>query len=649
MMVCYLRSSSIGTLGMCEMQYFFQYTLGFKGKTNKKAVLGTIMHRALQVLGDKKVAQTNNKRKVKNDDIEDLTLKQCDDIDYITTICFDHYKKHETEVDLTPADLRQCIRWVNKAITYNDCSLDPRNQGIDETELFFDIEIKEDWAKYEYVINGETISGYLSIKGTVDVIIKEDDNYFRVLDYKGLPVGTEIPTPDGWKTMGDLEVGDTVFDQYGQQTQINGKSQQKIKDCYKITFDDTSTVVCDDEHYWKLLNGDTVQIKDLAVGDRISVAKPLDCGYVDLPIDPYTLGIWLGDGRNKNGEICSGDDFIFETISSRGFDIGGDLDKNKPNAKSRTIYKLRTSLRENNLLHNKHIPEIYFRASYDQRLDLLRGLMDSDGSVNVFRKQCVFMNCNKALSNDVKHLLLTLGQRPLLSKTTAKGFGLVVDAYPVSFRPVDINPFLLPKKRDKVNPEWGSGHSHRRKIISIEKDETQLTQCISVDSEDKTYLCTRNMIPTHNSGKRLNWATGKEKTYECLTKDPQLLLYYYALKRKFPEREFYVSIFYVNDGGIFDIAFDDDDYLKAENMLKQKFEYIKSVQLPNQISKEQTHWKCKYLCAFSEINEETGKTTCNEYHDMIKSEGIDVVTAKYGNTKKLTTYGSGGGVIAKDD
>ena len=88
MIITYLRSSSLGTFEICEMQYFFQYVLGMKNKTNKKALLGTIFHRVMQVLADKKIAQTNKKRTVKNDDIPNLTFAQADNIEYVTELCF---------------------------------------------------------------------------------------------------------------------------------------------------------------------------------------------------------------------------------------------------------------------------------------------------------------------------------------------------------------------------------------------------------------------------------------------------------------------------------------------------------------------------------------------------------------------------------
>lgn len=101
------------------------------------------------------------------------------------------------------------------------------------------------------------------------------------------------------------------------------------------------------------------------------------------------------------------------------------------------------------------------------------------------------------------------------------------------------------------------------------------------------------------TGRRLDWATGKEKTLEKLQKDPQLKIYHYAIQMLYPEIEHVlVTILFINDGGAFSICFNKSDLMSTENMLKDKFETIKSSQIP----KLTKTWKCKKLCHF-------GKTT----------------------------------------
>jgi hypothetical protein len=331
MIVCYHRSSSLGTLEFCEQKYFLEYNLSFKDKQNKKALMGTITHKVLQTLGDKKVAMNKGLDLVEDEETGNtLTLDQCDDLKLLNDIAFEYYSNAFPELDMAEADRRKCLSWAKKAVAYRDGMLDPRNQNVFATELFFDIEIKKPWAKYKYEFKDQTIEGYLSIKGTVDVILKHDEDYYEILDYK--------------------------------------------------------------------------------------------------------------------------------------------------------------------------------------------------------------------------------------------------------------------------------------------------------------------------TGKRINWATGEEKTHEKLQKDTQLLLYYYALKNMYPEREFSVSIYYINSGGLFSMVFDEDDYNKAESILREKFEQIRDTEQPKLLSNENKHWKCQRLCKFSQpYKEGADKSLCQYIRDQIKSRGVVDVIENFGKIEKITTYGDGGG------
>jgi len=101
-------------------------------------------------------------------------------------------------------------------------------------------------------------------------------------------------------------------------------------------------------------------------------------------------------------------------------------------------------------------------------------------------------------------------------------------------------------------------------------------------------------------------------------------------------------------GGLFSMVFDEEDYQKAEDILRQKFEYIRSVEQPRLLSPENTHWKCKYLCKFSEEWENSGKSTCHFFRDMVKSQGIVKTIEQYGDISKISKYGDGGGRLAED-
>lgn len=323
-----------------------------------------------------------------------------------------------------------------------------------------------------------------------------------VIDYKGLPLDTPLPTPTGWTTMGAIQEGQQLLDREGKPCTVIGKSTVKTLPCYRIVFDDTSEVICDEEHRWTLVDGTVLPITELHAGDLIPTTEPLQLPEQELVLDPYVLGIWLADGKHTSGEISKPDEFIWGEIKRRGFEVSHDYYEGTSKCRTSTVKGLRGKLGYLGLLGDKQIPANYLRGSFQQRLDLLRGLMDGDGSANHTRKQAVINTTNKDFAEQIKELLLSLGQRPLLSPYTAHGFGKQVQAYAVSFRPRGINPFLLPRKANKVLPSWGVGEAWRRRILRIELLPARQTQCVMVDSSDHTFLCSLNFVPTHNTGRR---------------------------------------------------------------------------------------------------------------------------------------------------
>ncbi len=181
MIVCYLRSSSIGSYGFCPMKYFFVYSLGYKDKENGKANQGNVTHKALELLGRVRMAQDLGKKTFVDEEfgkltISKLTLKKLNDL------AFDHYL-HHCEV-LDPKTRPLCLEWLEKAVAHKNGAYDPRNQPVHNVEEFFEIEIPHEWARYEYEVNGQIITGQLGIKGTVDLIFHEEDSTYHIMDYK---------------------------------------------------------------------------------------------------------------------------------------------------------------------------------------------------------------------------------------------------------------------------------------------------------------------------------------------------------------------------------------------------------------------------------------------------------------------------------
>lgn len=339
-------------------------------------------------------------------------------------------------------------------------------------------------------------------------------------DVKGLALTERIPTPTGWTTMGEVREGDTVFDAYGRPCTVTLKSRTKRIGTYIVRFDDGSSVTCDSEHIWwtstgarageptaKSIQEVIATLQDPRTGQkhhRVPVAGPLELPEADLPIDPYLLGCWLGDGHRRGGQITKTPD-LFDILRSDGHDLGP-AQTEKGNCETRTVRGLTTALRAAGLQGDKHIPAAYLRASVAQRTALLRGLMDTDGSWNRARRAATFSTVDKGLALQVEELLLSLGQRPNLATVQGTGFGRAVTSYPVSFTPVGLQPFRLPRKADQAAAsDKPVTRSTRRVIVSVEPGPDVETACIGVDSPTHTYLAGDRMVPTHNTGADLSY------------------------------------------------------------------------------------------------------------------------------------------------
>ena len=358
-----------------------------------------------------------------------------------------------------------------------------------------------------------------------------------VVDHKGIYVDTPIATPDGWTTVGKLSVGDRVFGSDGKPCRVTKTYPiQNDRPCYKVTFDDGASLITDDIQLWQIDKGtrrtdkgtarlrhSTVMSTDDARQQvftktrqprrqlRIVNASPLQLPDISLPVHPYVLGTWLGDGQSDCGKINTPDDNIFDHIRSCGYVIG------PPDLRGlrRTIYGLSGELRTAGLLWpysgpltrshgrlagHKLIPTEYLRAGYHQRLSLLQGLMDSDGHWNKATKRAVFTNTDKQLAYDTAALVASLGWKarvyPRDRLPSGRG-ATAATSYEVVFTPHEANPFRLRRKANQVRMQ-GSQKSTYRIIKSIELTISVPTRCIDVDSDDHLYLAGAEMIPTHN-------------------------------------------------------------------------------------------------------------------------------------------------------
>ena len=358
---------------------------------------------------------------------------------------------------------------------------------------------------------------------------------------KALALDTVIPTPQGWKQMGELAPGDQVFDENGTACNVVAVTPTMIdRPCYRVTFNDGTSIVADEQHEWLTYtakartswrtarrNGrleprdiasrgtdqsgkrclpsvvTTQQIAaSLTVADAahfgttnhsIAVSGPLKMPVADLPIDPYVLGAWLGDGNSNDASITSDDPEIIEEIMATGVVV------TKRSAKY--LYGLtgglQTVLRAEGLLRNKHIPAQYLRASFEQRLALLQGLMDTDGCATDYGR-CEFTSILLPLAKQVLELVRSCGIQARLIEGRAMLNGIDCGPkYRVTFTP-HVAVFRLERKAARLKTDVSCRIRHRF-ILSCEKVDSVPVRCIQVDSPSHLYLASEAMIPSHNS------------------------------------------------------------------------------------------------------------------------------------------------------
>jgi len=332
---------------------------------------------------------------------------------------------------------------------------------------------------------------------------------------KSLKLDTPIATPDGWSTIGDIQIGDIIYGTEGQEIEVLGKSPVwDDHDCYNVTFDNGDTIVADAEHLWEVYSShwtkdggckilETQQLIEYVNRKRgsgrpyIQLPDPVQYSEKEYTIHPYILGMWLGDGRSSAGQItCHIDDLriyeskvqsLNESILSKSFD------KRNVNTWNFTIKDLTTRLRELGVQHNKHIPMSYMRGSIEQRMDLVRGLMDTDGWSRPNNNGYEFYQKSKEFCEQFRELLASLGIKSRLRKKIVNG-----DKYHVVSFATDKEVCFLPRKK-KIGTGEQRPEQSKLYITNIEKVDSVPVQCISVDSKNSLFLAGKGYIPTHNT------------------------------------------------------------------------------------------------------------------------------------------------------
>lgn len=367
--------------------------------------------------------------------------------------------------------------------------------------------------------------------GTFDILHAYQDKTGKwklaIHDWKGLPLETPILTTEGFKTMGTLKYGDYVYDKDGNPCKITGISEIHNNPCMKIVFDDNYSIVADEEHRWLVyfenhgkrkekvmttvelynhINKYTGKKRCSSVIPKIEINKPLNTQKdKTINIDPYVFGVWLGDGHSSCGYITNMYDEIFNEIEKRGYHVGDNVNDgiHCGKAKTRCVFGLEKQLKKYNLKNNKHLPDAFINGfTFDEKFEILQGLMDTDGYYNKTRKRFSISTTRKNQVELTVKLLTSIGIKPTVIKANGKCNNCkkkTFEKWDVSFS-TSLNPFLV--RKIDVKQQTRCEYNYRN-ISKIEYCETVKTRCIEVDSPSHTYLADTMLLVTHNTNHSL--------------------------------------------------------------------------------------------------------------------------------------------------
>lgn len=353
---------------------------------------------------------------------------------------------------------------------------------------------------------------------------------------KALDVQTPIPTPDGMTRMGHLRPGDYVIGGDGAPVPVLAVSEVMTdRECFEMEFSTGERIVADAEHTWvtETVTARTVAARrsrqggvltaarthpvttrriaeTLTVGGKSNHAVPVMPGLAldaaPLPVHPYALGAWLGDGTSNAAQLTCDDPEILEHLRCCGLDVTATGARMRyrlalPGTHGKKLDGLQPRLRALGVLGDKHIPAMYLRASAGQRRALLAGLLDTDGTVSPAGGQVQYVSTKRHLAEDVLELIASLGFRPTIREGRATIRGR--DCGPmwtVGFTTTE-EVFELPRKNAALTARSiGSGARTRaRYITGARRVPSRPVRCIQVAAEDGLFQVGRTFITTHNS------------------------------------------------------------------------------------------------------------------------------------------------------
>lgn len=327
---------------------------------------------------------------------------------------------------------------------------------------------------------------------------------------------TPVLTTDGWSTHGALKPGDFVFSHEGKPVKVLNVFNDGYANL-EMEFSNGEKIRCHDNHEW-LVKSDyhkrrgydwqRIEAKELKTtlhkNYSIPHTAPIQYPKTELPLDPYFVGAWLGDGSSSKPCITGHpkDKAIIDRIP---YELSTECTHAETGVVSYYFsnQNIFSRLRDLGLENNKHVPDIYKYSSLQDRLELLAGLIDTDGSVNSsvrekgWRNGRVYIiNSNKRIIDDIAEIVTSLGIKPSITKVeptlSSSGIQGKQPVYYLGFAPYIEIPTVLPRK--KIVPIERKRNYRIKKITDIAPVPGR---CIEV--EGGVYLAGRQLVPTHNS------------------------------------------------------------------------------------------------------------------------------------------------------
>lgn len=350
-----------------------------------------------------------------------------------------------------------------------------------------------------------------------------------------------LVTPTGLTKMGDIKAGDYVIGSSGKPTKVTGVFPQGKKKIWKLTFSDKTFVKCSEDHLWSTMSlYEKTSNKGFTVKTTADIVKtiknkhnqkvhrmpeiegPVQFASREVTIPPYLLGVMLGDGHIRETvlKLSTNDQEILDICSKllpEGMTFSQPSKQRKydyniifkPNKRNPLLGEFRKYSLTGKLSPDKFIPEDYKINSEEVRLEVLRGLMDTDGCVFLEKRRdkvrTQFYTTSYQLAQDVMFLVRSLGgfayyrKREFDESDSHMYEGQIIrhvhPSYVVDIR-LDQNPFKLKRKADKY--ECGTKPSYVKLISSAEYIGEEECQCISVEADDRLYV-TNGFNITHNT------------------------------------------------------------------------------------------------------------------------------------------------------